>query len=79
MEIGRVIETTRKNKIAIIELIAPVRKGDILSIDGIEEPVESIQKDQKQVESAEAGDAVGLLRKVPVKPNTLVYKSQEQK
>ncbi|MFO7710518.1 MAG: translation elongation factor-like protein [Candidatus Woesearchaeota archaeon] len=74
MEIGRVIETTRNDRIAIIELIAPLKKGDILRIEENEEPVESMQKDRQEVESASAGDAIGVLRKAPVRPNTLVYK-----
>ncbi|MGM5488131.1 MAG: hypothetical protein ACQESG_04240 [Nanobdellota archaeon] len=74
MQIGLVIKTTRNGTIAIIELIAPIKKGDILRLGDHTETVQSMQKDQEQVTAANAGDAIGLLVTTPVKVNTPVYK-----
>jgi len=76
--VGKVFHYFPKPQVAAIKLESPLTVGDTIRIIGantdIEVELASMQIDKEAVESAGAGDDVGI--KVPdrVRPNDLVYK-----
>lgn len=79
--IGKISHYYSKIGVAVLELSAELKHGDTISIESaagsFEQPVESMQVEHKNVESAAAGSSVGLKVSQPVKPGAKVYKIKE--
>ncbi|MGB9622967.1 MAG: translation elongation factor-like protein [Candidatus Bathyarchaeia archaeon] len=77
-EVGRVTHYYSKIGVAVIELKAPITKGDKILIKGstthLEQKVESMQIEHKDVERADAGQAIGLKVNDRVREGDVVYK-----
>lgn len=80
-KVGRVTHFYSKASVAVVELTAPLTKGDKIVIRGsttnIEQSVDSMETEHKQITSAQAGQNVGM--KVPghVRENDIVYKVKQ--
>ena len=78
VEIGRITHFFTKISVAVIELIAPLAVGDTIMIKGpttdFEQVVESMQIEHNNVQSAEAGQSIGLRVAQRVRENDMVYK-----
>jgi len=78
VKIGRVTHFFTKISVAVIELTAPLAVGDTILIKGpttdLEQRVESMQIEHKNVERAEAGQSIGLKVVQRVRENDTVYK-----
>ena len=78
IEVGRITHFYPKISVAIVELKAPLSIGDKILIKGattnFEQTVESMQIEHKNIESAEAGQIIGLKVKDRVRENDKVYK-----
>ena len=63
-EVGKISHFFAKIGVGIIELSKELKVGDKIAINGattqIEQTVESLELDHKSVESAKAGEAVGI-------------------
>jgi putative protease len=63
-KIGRITHFFSKAGVAIIELTAPVKKGDKIVIRGsttsIEQTIDSMEIEHKQIPKAAAGQSIGL-------------------
>ena len=74
--VGRVFAYFKNVNVAAIELSAPLSVGDRIRITGattdIEMTVDSIQIDRVSIESATAGQSVGLSVPERVRPNDQV-------
>jgi putative protease len=81
IEVGRVTHYFTKISVAVVELKAPLTIGDRILIKGsttnLEQVVESMQIEHKDVQRAEAGQSIGLKVKDRVRENDIVYKIQE--
>jgi putative protease len=81
IEVGRVTHYFTRISVAVIELKAPLAVGDRILIKGsttdLEQVVESMQIEHKDVKQAEAGQSIGLKVKERVRENDTVYKIQE--
>jgi putative protease len=77
-EVGKIAHFYSKINVAVVELIAPLSKGDKILIKGettnFEQIVESMQIEHKDLQRAEAGQAIGLRTKEKVRPGDKVYK-----
>jgi putative protease len=77
-EVGRVAHYFTKISVAVIELKAPLAVGDRILIKGsttdLEQVVESMQIEHKDVQRAEAGQSIGLKVNDRVRENDTVYK-----
>lgn len=80
VEVGKVTHYFTKIGVAVIELKAPLAIGDQILIKGsttnLEQVVESMQIEHKDVQMAEAGQSIGLKVKDRVRENDTVYKIQ---
>ena len=76
--IGRVTHYYSKIGVAILELDKPLKAGEKIAVIGsttdIEQDVKSMQVDHQNIDSAEAGDLVGLKIKEKVREGDTVYK-----
>lgn len=81
VEVGRVTHYYSRIGVAVIELKAPLAIGDKILIRGsttnFEQTVESMQIQHKNIERAEAGQAVGLKVLERVRPKDIIYKVVE--
>ncbi|MEM3004291.1 MAG: translation elongation factor-like protein [Candidatus Bathyarchaeia archaeon] len=79
-EVGRITHYYSKIGVAVIQLTSPLKVGDAIVIKGattdVEQTVDSMQIEHRNVESAEAGQSIGLKVKVRVRENDVVYKRQ---
>lgn len=77
-EIGIITHFYPKIEVAVINLTAPLKVGDTIAIKGsttdLEQIVDSMQVEHKNIESAESGNAVGLKVKGKVREGDKVYK-----
>lgn len=77
-KVGRIEHFYSKASVAVVEVLAPLRKGDKILIRGsttnISQQVESMEIEHKQVLDAEAGQRVGLKVAGHVRENDIVYK-----
>lgn len=75
--IGKVTNYYSKINVAVIELSAPLKKGDKITIKGatteFTQTVESMQIDRKDIESAQSGQAIGLKVNERVRIGDTVY------
>jgi len=78
VEVGRVSHYFSRISVAVAELKAPLAVGDRILIKGsttdLEQVVESMQIEHKDVQRAEAGQSIGLKVKERVRENDTVYK-----
>ncbi|WP_455368503.1 hypothetical protein [[Eubacterium] cellulosolvens] len=77
-EIGIIAHFYSKIEVAVINLAAPLKVGDTIVIKGsttdLEQIVDSMQVEHKDIESAASGDSVGLKVKGKVREGDKVYK-----
>jgi len=75
---GRITHFYSKANVAIIELSAPLNKGDKIVIRGsttnIEQTVDSMEIEHKQITNGKAGQNVGMKVASRVRENDIVYK-----
>ncbi len=76
--VGTVTHYYSKINVAVIELSAPLKKGDKIAIMGatteITQTVKSMQIEHKTIDSAQAGQAIGLKVKDRVRAGDTVYR-----
>ncbi len=77
-KVGRITHFYSKANVAIIELSAPLNKGDKIVIRGsttnIEQTVDSMEIEHKQIANGKAGQDVGMKVAGRVRENDIVYK-----
>ena len=77
-EVGKVKHFYNKISVAVIELSAPLKVGDTISIEGhekaVEQAVDSMQVEHEQVQEAKKGQAIGMKINEAVKEGDVVYK-----
>ncbi|MGA2973413.1 MAG: translation elongation factor-like protein [Candidatus Bathyarchaeia archaeon] len=77
-KVGRITHFYSKANVAIIELSAPLNKGDKIVIRGsttkIEQTVDSMEIEHKQIVNGKAGQNVGMKVAGRVRENDIVYK-----
>lgn len=77
-EIGKVTHYFGKVSVAVVELTATINIGDRIAFKGsgddFEQEVKSMQIDHEDIETASAGQAVGLQVDEKVKVGDVVYK-----
>ncbi len=78
IEVGKVRNYYSKISVAVVDLTAPLTKGDKIRIKGdttdFEQQVDSMQIEHTDIQKAEAGQAVGLRVSGKVRPGDKVYK-----
>lgn len=76
--VGRVTHYFTKIGVAVVELSDSLSVGDRISIEGattnFQQTVESMQIEHKNVQSAKAGDSVGLKVRERAREGDLVYR-----
>ncbi len=76
--VGKVTNYYAKINVAVIELSAPLKKGDEIAIKGatteFTQTVESMQIEREDIESAQSGQAIGLKVKERVRIGDTVYR-----
>lgn len=76
--IGKITHYFSKIGVAVIELSAEVKEGDKISVEGattaFEQVLDSMEIDNKRVETATMGQSIGLKVKEKVRPHDSVYK-----
>jgi translation elongation factor EF-1alpha len=77
-EVGKVAHYFAKIEVAVIDLTAPLSVGDRITIKGattdFEQAVDSMQIEHENVETAKAGDSIGLRVDNRVREGDVVYK-----
>ena len=77
-KVGRITHFYLKASVAVVELTAPLSKGDKIVIRGsttnIEQTVDSMEMEHKQVATAQAGQSVGMKVAGRVRENDVVYR-----
>ncbi len=80
-KVGRITHFYSKASVAILDLIAPLNKGDKIVIRGsttnIEQTVDSMEIEHKQVANAQAGQQVGMKVAGRVRDSDIVYKVKQ--
>ena len=76
--IGKISHYFNNIEVAVVELSAPLKKGDTIRIAGGEtdfkQTVGSMEVEHKKLEKAKKGDSVGLKVKEKVREGYKVYK-----
>lgn len=76
--VGKISHFFPKISVAVIEVEAPIKVGDKISIEGpttkFEQTVESMEVEHKKVKSAKKGDSIGMKVAEKVREKDLVYK-----
>ena len=76
--VGKVAHYFTKIEVGVIELSDELKVGDRISIEGattsVQQTVQSMQIEHKDVQTAKAGDAIGLKVGQRVREGDLVYK-----
>ena len=77
-KVGRIEHFYSKAGVAVVEVLAPLKKGDKILIRGsttnLSQEVESMEVEHKQVVDAQIGQRVGLKVAGRVRENDIVYK-----
>ena len=77
-KIGRITHFYTKPSVTVIELSAPLNKGDKIVIRGsttnIEQTVDSMEIEHKQIPNAQAGQSIGMKVLGRVRENDIVYR-----
>jgi len=76
--IGKVTNFYSKISVAVVELSAPLKRGDKIAIEGggtsFQQTADSMQIDRKDIPTAKAGQSIGLKVIDKVRPGDTVYK-----
>jgi len=77
-EIGRITHYFPKVGVAVVELSADLKKGDLVTIGGKSEPFDqvigSMQIEKSEIPLAKKGQAIGLKVEKPVKEGDIVWR-----
>ncbi len=77
-KVGRITHFYTKPSVAVVELSAPLSKGDKIVIRGsttnIEQTVDSMEIEHKQIPTAQGGQSIGMKVSGRVRENDIVYK-----
>lgn len=77
-KVGRITHYYSKAGVAVLELSGPLNKGDKIVVRGgttnIEQTVDSMEIEHKQIANAKAGQSVGMKVADRVRENDIVYK-----
>ncbi len=77
-KLGSVSHFFDKISVAVVDLTAALKKGDLLKFkkgeDEFEQTVVSMQIDHKEIDKAKKGDDVAIKVDKPVKPGTEIFK-----
>ncbi len=77
-KVGRITHFYSKASVAVVELSAALNKGDKIVIRGsttnIEQTVDSMEIEHKQIPNAKAGQSIGMKVAGHVRENDIVYK-----
>jgi putative protease len=77
-KVGRIEHFYSKAGVAVVEVLAPIKKGDKVLIRGsttdLQQDIESMEVEHKQVVDAQAGQRVGLKVAGRVRENDIIYK-----
>lgn len=77
-KVGSITHFYSKPSVAVIELSAPLNKDDKIVIRGsttnIEQTVDSMEIEHKQISNAQAGQSIGLKVLGRVRENDIVYR-----
>ena len=77
-KVGRITHFYSKASVAVIELSAPLNKGDKIVIRGgttnIEQTVDSMEIEHKQIPTAQTGQSIGMKVNGRVRENDIVYR-----
>ena len=80
-EIGKITHYFTNIGVGVIELSGELKVGDTISIEGattnFTQRVDSMQIENQNVESAKAGDSIGLKTKERVREGDIVHKVTE--
>ncbi|MGQ9542974.1 MAG: U32 family peptidase C-terminal domain-containing protein [Candidatus Bathyarchaeia archaeon] len=80
-EVGQVTHYYSKIGVAVVQLKAPLSVGDTILIKGattnLEQRVDSMEIEHRNVEMAEPGQSVGLKVKDKVREKDIVYRKVE--
>ena len=78
--VGKIGGYFNKIGVAIVDLTGDIKVGDKISIEGrgtvVEQVVQSMQIEHETVDSAKAGDSIGMKVDQPVKKGDEVFKIQ---
>jgi len=81
INLGKVVDYFAKVEVAAVKLEGELKIGDTIHIKGhttdLTQTVDSMQIDRQPVESAKAGDSVGIKVKERVRKGDTVYKVQD--
>jgi 6-phosphogluconate dehydrogenase (decarboxylating) len=76
--VGKVTNFYSKISVAVVELSAPLKRGDKIAIEGgatnFQQTADSMQIDRKDIPGAKAGQSIGLKVIDKVRPGDTVYK-----
>lgn len=77
-KVGRIEHFYSRASVAVVELSAPIKKGDKILIRGgttnVSQVVESMEVEHEQLNEAQAGQRIGLKVADRVRENDIVYK-----
>jgi len=77
-KVGRITHYYSKASVAVVELTSRLNRGDKIVIRGsttnIEQPVDSMEIEHKQITNAQAGQSVGMKVSGHVRENDIVYR-----
>lgn len=80
-KVGRIAHFYSKANVAVVEVSTPLKKGDKIVIRGsttnIEQTVDSMEVEHKQLDEAKAGERVGMKVAGRVRENDVVYKVEQ--
>jgi putative protease len=80
-KVGMITHFYSKPSVAVVELSAALNKGDKIVIRGsttnIEQTVDSMEIEHKQIPSAQAGQSIGMKVSSRVRENDIVYRVKQ--
>jgi translation elongation factor EF-1alpha len=80
-KVGRIEHFYSKASVAVVEVLAPLKKGDKILIRGsttdISQTIDSMEAEHKQLVEANTGERIGLKVSGRVRENDIVYKVAE--
>jgi translation elongation factor EF-Tu-like GTPase len=80
-KVGSITHFYSKASVAVVELTAPLNKGDKIVIRGsttnIEQIVDSMEIEHKQITNAQGGQSIGMKVSGHVRENDVVYKVKQ--
>jgi len=81
-KVGKVSHYYSKIGVAIIEVEAPIKVGDEISIEGANtnftQKIESMQIDRVAIKEAKKGNSIGMKVSEEVRANDVVYKVKKK-